>query len=131
MSFFFHLQWTFFHLAWNFQQTFLEPLVGWNFNYWVTVWELYPSKRLVNEVNHDPCNAVSAIRNFFLEILGLSIYSCSLWWRWTGEADEECEGSERDAGTGGLFPGAPDHDASPKPATRLKEKRMNRCVMLS
>ncbi|XP_045582254.1 PRKC apoptosis WT1 regulator protein isoform X2 [Procambarus clarkii] len=44
-----------------------------------------------------------------------------------GEADEECEGSERDAGTGGgLFPGAPDHDASPKPATRLKEKRMNR-----
>ncbi|XP_042212915.1 PRKC apoptosis WT1 regulator protein-like isoform X2 [Homarus americanus] len=44
-----------------------------------------------------------------------------------GEADEECEESERDAGTGGgLFPGAPDHDASPKPATRLKEKRVNR-----
>ncbi|XP_042212916.1 PRKC apoptosis WT1 regulator protein-like isoform X3 [Homarus americanus] len=43
------------------------------------------------------------------------------------EADEECEESERDAGTGGgLFPGAPDHDASPKPATRLKEKRVNR-----
>ncbi|KAK7018681.1 hypothetical protein SK128_022624 [Halocaridina rubra] len=45
-----------------------------------------------------------------------------------GEADEECEGSDREVGTGGggLFPGAPDHDASPKPATRLKEKRMNR-----
>ncbi|XP_064102185.1 PRKC apoptosis WT1 regulator protein-like isoform X1 [Macrobrachium nipponense] len=47
-----------------------------------------------------------------------------------GEADEECEGSDRDGGGGGggggLFPGAPDHDASPKPATRLKEKRMNR-----
>ncbi|XP_071552856.1 uncharacterized protein [Panulirus ornatus] len=42
------------------------------------------------------------------------------------EADEECEGSERETGTGGLYPGAPDHDASPKPATRLKEKRMNR-----
>ncbi|XP_027206915.1 PRKC apoptosis WT1 regulator protein-like isoform X1 [Penaeus vannamei] len=45
----------------------------------------------------------------------------------TGEADEEGEGSDRDVGTGGgLYPGAPDHDASPKPATRLKEKRMNR-----
>lgn len=44
-----------------------------------------------------------------------------------GEADEEGEGSDRDVGTGGgLYPGAPDHDASPKPATRLKEKRMNR-----
>lgn len=43
-----------------------------------------------------------------------------------GEADEECEGSERETGTGGLFPGSQDHDASPKPATRLKEKRMNR-----
>lgn len=43
--------------------------------------------------------------------------------------DEEYEGSDRDVGVGGgggLFPGAPDHDASPKPATRLKEKRMNR-----
>lgn len=48
-----------------------------------------------------------------------------------GEADEEGEGSDRDVGTGGgLYPGAPDHDASPKPATRLKEKRMNRLVAL-
>lgn len=48
-----------------------------------------------------------------------------------GEADEECDGNERETGTGGgLFPGAPDHDDSPKPATRLKEKRMNRYVML-
>ncbi|MPC49516.1 hypothetical protein E2C01_043319 [Portunus trituberculatus] len=43
-----------------------------------------------------------------------------------GEADEEGEASERETGTGGLFPGSQDHDASPKPATRLKEKRMNR-----
>lgn len=48
-----------------------------------------------------------------------------------GEADEEGEASDRDGGTGGgLYPGAPDHDASPKPATRLKEKRMNRLVPL-
>ncbi|XP_076057833.1 uncharacterized protein LOC143035124 [Oratosquilla oratoria] len=48
-------------------------------------------------------------------------------------ADEECDGSDRETCGGavggtsvGLYPGAPDHDASPKPATRLKEKRLNR-----
>ncbi|KAG7173877.1 putative PRKC apoptosis WT1 regulator protein-like [Homarus americanus] len=42
-----------------------------------------------------------------------------------GEADEECEESERDAGTGGgLFPGAPDHDANQTTQTKESSREI-------
>ncbi|KAL7641773.1 UNVERIFIED_CONTAM: hypothetical protein RMT77_007647 [Armadillidium vulgare] len=44
----------------------------------------------------------------------------------TGEANEDGDGSDKESGVSGLHPGHQDHDASPKPTTRLKEKRMNR-----